>query len=183
MRPTISLTVRKPSWAMIWRSCSATKKKKLITCSGSPAKRLRSSGSCVAMPTEQVLRWHLRSMMQPMTTIGAVAKPNSSAPSRQAMATSRPVLSWPSVCTTMRPRRSLPTSTCCVSATPSSQGMPAYLMPDSGAAPVPPLSPEISTTSPWPLETPAAIVPTPNSATSLTCTRACGLLFLRSWIS
>ena len=90
------------------------------------------------------------------------------------MATSRPVFSWPSVCTTMRPRRSLPTSTCCVSATPSSQGRPAFLIDDSGEAPVPPLSPEMSTTSPWPFETPAAIVPTPNSETSLTWMRASG---------
>ena len=42
--------------------------------------------------------------------------------------TSRPVFSWPSVWTTMRPRRSFSTSTCCVSASPSSQGMPACLM-------------------------------------------------------
>ena len=33
------------------------------------------------MPTGQVLRWQTRIMMQPMTTSGAVAKPNSSAPS------------------------------------------------------------------------------------------------------
>ena len=41
----------------------------------------RSTGSCVATPTGQVFRWHLRIMMQPSTTSGAVAKPNSSAPS------------------------------------------------------------------------------------------------------
>ena len=33
------------------------------------------------MPTGHVFRWHLRIMMQPSTTSGAVAKPNSSAPS------------------------------------------------------------------------------------------------------
>ena len=54
---------------------------------------------------------------------------------------------------------------------------------DSGEAPVPPLWPLIKTTSPWPFETPAAIVPTPDSATSLTWTRALGFEFLRSWIS
>ena len=37
--------------------------------------------------------------MNPSTTKGAVAKPNSSAPNKQATATSRPVLSWPSVST------------------------------------------------------------------------------------
>ena len=58
------------------------------------------------MPTEQVLRWHLRIMMQPIAISGVVAKPNSSAPSSAAMTTSRPVCSLPSVCTRMRLRRS-----------------------------------------------------------------------------
>ena len=38
---------------------------KRMTCSGLPANFLRSTGSCVAMPTGQVFRWHLRIMMQP----------------------------------------------------------------------------------------------------------------------
>ena len=37
----------------------------------------------MATPTGQVLRWHLRIMMQPSTTSGAVAKPNSSAPEQR----------------------------------------------------------------------------------------------------
>ena len=49
-----------------------------------PAKRRRSSGSCVAMPTGQVLRWQTRIMMQPAATSGAVEKPNSSAPEQRA---------------------------------------------------------------------------------------------------
>ena len=57
------------------------------------------------MPTGQVFRWHLRIMMQPSTTSGAVAKPNSSAPSSAPTTTSRPVFIWPSTCTAMRPRR------------------------------------------------------------------------------
>ena len=122
-------------------------------------------------------------MMQPSATSGAVAKPNSSAPSSAAITTSRPVLSWPSVSTTMRLRRSLSTSTWCVSARPSSQGMPACLMLVSGEAPVPPSWPLISTTSACALATPAAMVPTPTSATSFTLMRACWLAFLRSWIS
>src|SRR5205814_396557 len=44
-------------------------------------------------------------MMQPIETSGAVEKPNSSAPSSAAMATSRPVCSLPSVWTRMRRRR------------------------------------------------------------------------------
>ena len=70
---------------------------------------VRSFGSCVATPTGQVFRWQTRIMMQPSATSGAVAKPNSSAPSSAAMTTSRPVFSWPSTSTTMRLRRSLST--------------------------------------------------------------------------
>ena len=54
------------------------------------------------MPTGHVFRWHLRIMTQPLATSGAVAKPNSSAPSSAAIATSRPVFSCPSTCKTTR---------------------------------------------------------------------------------
>ena len=157
--------------------------KKLTTNSGLPVNRLRSSGFWVAMPTGQVSRWQTRIMMQPDTTSGALAKPNSSAPSSAATTTSRPVLSWPSVWTTIRSRSLLRSSVCWVSASPSSHGVPACLRLVSGAAPVPPSWPEMSTTSACALDTPAATVPTPTSETSLTCTRADGLAFFRSWIS
>ena len=110
---------------MISRASSATKKKKFTTCSGWPLKRLRSSGSCVAMPTGHVFRWQARIMMQPVAINGAVEKPHSSAPSSAAITTSRPVLSCPSVWTQIRERRSFRTSVCCVSARPISHGMPA----------------------------------------------------------
>jgi hypothetical protein len=61
--------------------------------------------------------------------------------------------------------------------------MPACLIEVCGEAPVPPSKPEISTTSAWALATPAAMVPTPTSETSLTLIRAWWLAFLRSWIS
>ena len=109
--PTISSMVRKPSSAMYSRSSVATKRMKFTTWAGSPVKRLRSSGSWVATPTGQVLRWQTRIMMQPRTTSGAVAKPNSSAPSSAATATSRPVLSWPSASTVTRERRLLRSNT------------------------------------------------------------------------
>jgi hypothetical protein len=99
------------------------------------------------------------------------------------MAMSRPVLSCPSVSTTMRLRRLFRTRVWWVSASPSSQGNPACLIEVWGDAPVPPSKPEISTTSAWALATPAAIVPTPTSDTSLTLIRASRLAFLRSWIS
>jgi hypothetical protein len=182
-RPISSSKVRMPSCAMIVRASSATKKKKLTTCSGLPANLRRSTGSCVATPTGQVLRWHLRIMMQPSTTSGAVAKPNSSAPSSAPMTTSRPVFIWPSACTRMRPRRRFSTSVCWVSARPSSQGVPACLIELHGEAPVPPSWPAITTWSALHLATPAAMVPTPTSDTSLTLTSARGLAFFRSWIS
>ena len=165
------------------RTSSATKKKKLITCSGWPVKRARSTGSCVATPTGQVLRWHLRIMMQPAAISGAVAKPNSSAPSSAPITTSRPVRRPPSTCTAMRPRRPFSTSVCCVSASPISQGEPAWVSEVSGEAPVPPSKPEIVTWSARALATPAATVPTPTSETSFTEMRAAGLTFFRSWMS
>ena len=113
---------------MISRTSSATKKKKLMACSGWPLNLARSTGSCVATPTGQVLRWHLRIMMQPSAISGAVEKPNSSAPSSAPITTSRPVRTPPSTCTAMRPRSRLPTSVWCVSASPISQGVPACLM-------------------------------------------------------
>ena len=157
--------------------------KKLTTCSARPVYFLRSSGFWVAMPTGQVSRWQTRIMTQPSTTSGAVAKPYSSAPSSMATMTSRPVLSWPSHCTRMRSRRPLSISVCCVSARPSSHGPPACFRLVSGDAPVPPSWPEMSTTSAWALDTPAATVPTPSSETSLTWMRAFGLAFFRSKIS
>ena len=154
-----------------------------MACSGWPLNLARSTGSCVATPTGQVLRWHLRIMMQPSAISGAVEKPNSSAPSSAPITTSRPVRTPPSTCTAMRPRSRLATSVWCVSARPISQGEPACLMEVSGEAPVPPSKPEIVTWSARALATPAATVPTPTSETSFTDTSAAGLTFFRSKIS
>ncbi len=110
----------------------------VTTNSGRPVKRLRSSGFWVAIPTGQVSRWQTRIMTQPLTTSGAVAKPYSSAPSSAATTTSRPVLSWPSTCTTMRSRSRLRMRVCWVSARPSSHGTPACFSELRGEAPVPP---------------------------------------------
>src|ERR1043166_6243451 len=98
-----------------------------ITCSGAPMKRLRSTGSCVATPTGQVLRWHTRIITQPAAISGAVEKPNSSAPRGAPITTSRPVRRPPSTCTAMRERNRLVTSVWCVSARPISHGEPACL--------------------------------------------------------
>ena len=105
----------------------------------------RSTGSCVATPTGQVLRWHLRIMMQPAAIRGAVEKPNSSAPSSAPITTSRPVRMPPSTCTAMRLRSRLATSVWWVSASPISHGEPACLSEVRGEAPVPPSKPEMVT--------------------------------------
>ena len=137
----------------------------------------------MATPTGQVLRWHLRIMMQPAAISGAVAKPNSSAPSSAPMTTSRPVRTPPSTCTAMRPLSRLATSVWCVSASPISHGLPACLMEVSGEAPVPPSKPAMVTWSARALATPAATVPTPTSETSFTDTSPFGLTFFKSKMS
>ena len=73
--------------------------------SGFPQKRLRSSGFCVATPIGQVSLLQTRIMTQPIETSTAVAKPNSSAPRIAAIATSRPVISLPSVSSRTLERR------------------------------------------------------------------------------
>lgn len=44
---------------------SANKKKKFMTCSGLPANFSRKTGSCVAMPTGHVFKWHFLIIVQP----------------------------------------------------------------------------------------------------------------------
>ncbi len=133
----------------------------------------------MATPGLQVSLWQARSMMQPSAIMAEVPNEYSSAPSRAATITWRPVLKPPSTRTRTRPRRPLSTSARWVSARPSSQAMPACLIDDSGLAPVPPLAPEMWTTSASALAQPAAMVPTPSSATSFTETWA-ALTCLRS---
>ncbi len=87
-------------------------RKKFTTYSALPVNLARSTGFWVATPTGQVSRWHTRIITQPDTTSGAVAKPNSSAPNSAATTTSRPVLSCPSVCTTIRSRNLLASNVC-----------------------------------------------------------------------
>ena len=115
-----------------------------ITISGRPMKCFaRSTSCCVATPVAQLLRWQMRRYLQPSATIGAVPKPKLSAPRIAALMTSRPVFRPPSVCRRTRSRRPFVRSVWCVSASPSSHGVPAYLIEVSGLAPVPPSWPEI----------------------------------------
>ena len=61
-----------------------------MMCLGLAAEALAQHRILRGDPDLQVLRWHLRIMMQPAAINGAVAKPNSSAPSSAPTATSRP---------------------------------------------------------------------------------------------
>ena len=122
-------------------------------------------------------------MIQPEAIKGAVEKPNSSAPSKAAIATSRPVFIWPSHSITTLPRKSFITSVCCASAIPSSHGNPACFKEVKGDAPVPPSYPEINITSAFAFATPAAIVPTPTSETSFTLILASRFAFFKSNIN
>ncbi len=124
VRPISSLSVFTPSFAIHSLTSSAISFIKFSTYSGFPAKRLRSSGFCVAIPTGQVSRLHTRIITQPIATRGAVAKPNSSAPSMAATMTSRPVINLPSVSRTTFERRPFINNVWCVSARPSSHGRP-----------------------------------------------------------
>ena len=63
---------------------------------------------------------------------------------------------------------------------PISQGKPANLIDVAGDAPVPPLWPDIKIISASALATPAAMVPTPEAATSFTVTLQRGLICFRS---
>ncbi len=121
--------------------------------------------------------------MHPEATNGAVAKPNSSAPNRQAIATSLPVFNCPSHSNLTLFLRSFITRVCCASAIPNSHGSPVCFKDVKGEAPVPPSKPEISITSALALETPAATVPTPTSETSFTLIRASLLADFKSNIS
>ena len=106
--------------------------------SGLPLNRLRSSGFWVQMPMGQVSRLQTRIITQPSHISREVPKPNSSAPSIQLMATSRPESSLESLSMRTRLRRPFRIRVWWVSAMPSSQGRPAFLMEVRGAAPVPP---------------------------------------------
>ena len=85
---------------------------KLITCSGFPLKFFLSSGSWVAIPTGHVFKWQALIIIHPEATNGAVENPNSSAPNKQAIATSLPVFNWPSHSITTLPLKLFITKVC-----------------------------------------------------------------------
>ena len=158
--------------------------KKVTTNSGLPVNRLRSSGFWVATPTGQVSRWQTRIMMQPETTSGAV---------REAELLGAEQRRDDDVAAGLELAVDLHDDAV-------AQPVEQQRLLGLGQAELPGRAgvlergqrarrrcrrrgPEISTTSACALETPAATVPTPTSATSLTWTRAAGLAFFRSWMS
>ena len=140
-RPTASPKVRRPSTARWRRTSSARCSRYASTCAGVAANLERSSGRCVAIPTGQVSRWHERTIRQPSASSSAVPNETSSAPRSAAATTSLPVFSPPSTRRRTRLRNPSETSVRCVSARPSSHGAPAFLIEESGLAPVPPSQP------------------------------------------
>ena len=98
---------------------------KFMTYSGFPLKRFLNFWFCVATPNGQVSRLHTRIIIHPIVTSGALAKPNSSAPNKQAMATSFPVINFPSVSIKTRLLKPFSTKFWWAWAKPNSHGRPA----------------------------------------------------------
>ena len=152
---------------------------------GRPLRSARGApGPASRRPTGHVLRWHFRIITQPLATSGAVAKPNSSAPEQRGERHVAPGLELP-VDLEAHPlaqpvQRRAPGAS---RRGPSSHGVPACWIDESGDAPVPPSCPAMWIESACAFATPAAIVPTPASLTSFTLTRARELTHFRSKMS
>ena len=178
--PIISLSVLKPSSAKISLTSVAIKVNKFTILSGVPVNFSLNFSSWVQTPTGQVLEWHCLTMMQPIATKAVVATPYSSAPIIAAMTTSLPVFIPPSVLKVILCLKLFNVRTWFASVKPISHGIPTYLTLVWGVAPVPPLWPDIKIISAFAFATPAAIVPTPEDATSFTPIRALGFICFKS---
>ena len=151
-----------------------------MTCSGVPWNFFLNCSFWVAIPTGHVFKWHFLIIIHPTETRGAVENPNSSAPNNAPTTTSLPVFKPPSTWREILFLNLFITRVWCVSAKPSSHGVPAFLIDVRGDAPVPPSYPAIVMWSALHLVTPAATTPTPNSDTNFTLILACWFTFLRS---
>ena len=181
--PIISFKVLQPNKAKYSLTSSAIKYIKLITFASFPLKLWRSFSFCVATPKGQVFKLQTLSILQPIVIKGALEKLYKSAPRIAAIITSKPVSSLPSVSSLTRLRKSFIISVWWASLNPISKGIPAWETLVLGAAPVPPLKPEIKILLAPALTTPDAIVPTPASLTSLTEIFAWGFALLKSYIN
>ena len=178
--PIISLIDLNPSEASISLTSVAANLNKLTTFSGVPVNFSLKDLSWLQTPTGQVLEWHCLTIIHPIATSEDVPIPYSSAPIIAAITTSLPVFNPPSVLNVTLCLKLFNVRIWFASVNPISQGMPAYLMLVWGLAPVPPECPEIKIISAFALATPAAIVPIPVEATSLTPTLALGLICFKS---
>ena len=143
---------------------------------------LAQHGILVATPTGQVLRWHLRIMMQPAAISGAVEKPNSSAPSSApttvtAGADAAVDLHRDAAAQPVGDQRLVGLGQADL------PGRAGVLDRGQRRGPGAASKPAMVTWSARALETPAATVPTPTSDTSFTETSPSGLTFLRSKMS
>ena len=181
--PITSFKDLKPSSLKISLTSCPIKVNKFTTLSGVPVNFSLSFWSWVHTPTGHVLEWHCLTIIHPIATKAVVATPNSSAPIIAAITTSLPVLMPPSVRNVTWCLKLLRVKTWLASVKPISHGIPTYLTLVWGVAPVPPECPEIKIISALAFATPAAIVPIPDEATSLTPTLAFGLICFKSYIS
>ena len=182
--PTISLTVRKPNWAISSRTSSAMNMKKFSTNSGLPLKRFAQhrvlgrdadrTGVEVADPHHDAARHHQRRGRE-AELLGAEQRGDHDVAAGLELTVD---LHDDAIAKTVEQQRLL--------------GLGQPELPrrarvlhamSAGWRRCRRRGPEISTTSACAFDTPAATVPTPFSQTSFTCTRACGLEFFRSWIS
>ena len=169
-----------PREARISLTSFATKVKKFTTFSGVPENFSLSFSSWVQTPTGQVLEWHCLTIIHPIAIKDEVPIPNSSAPIIAAITTSLPVLIPPSVLSVTLCLSWFNVKIWLASVKPISHGIPAYFTLVWGLAPVPPECPEINITSALAFATPAAIVPIPVDATSLTPILAFGFICFKS---
>ena len=178
--PIISFKDLNPNSDKISLTSVAIKVNKFTILSGVPVNFSLNFSSCVHTPTGHVLEWHCLTIIHPIATNAVVATPYSSAPIIAAITTSLPVLIPPSVLKVTWCLKLLRVKTWFASVNPISHGIPTYFTLVCGVAPVPPLWPEIKIISALAFATPAAIVPTPDEATSFTPILAWGLICFKS---
>ena len=178
-------SLRKPSCAMISRRCIAMNLMKFTACSGLPANFSRRRGSWVATGPDRYSGGRRHLTTQPTAT--QRRRSRSRTPRRPA--TRRWQRRAPSSAARPSRRRSwkrrllMDQSLVRLGEAELPRAGPHASTRSAVMRRCPHRGPRSSTTSACALATPAAIVPTPTSATSFTEMRASRLAFLRSWMN